>query len=140
MDKKFKPTRLMVRLLQAYLALEPNEVPTNTLLAMKAGINRNTIPKWNRKVAFQAWWDSQIQRYTSTRLSRIWGAMYQAGVKGDTPAAKLFAERFDKDYKPTTKREQELSFNKPKEINTGQRDAVALARRNILDGIGAKEN
>ncbi len=56
-DKKWKPGKEMVRLLQVYVTLGPDQIPTNTNLAKWAGINRHSIPKWFRRVPFQNWWD-----------------------------------------------------------------------------------
>lgn len=108
MDKEFKPTKYMVKLLQAYLALEPNEVPTNTLLAEKSGLCRKTITRLSRKVPFQRWWNEQISKHISARLDKVWTAVYHAALSGDSSHAKLFIERFDPGYKPTTKKEEEV--------------------------------
>ena len=125
-DKKFKPTAKMVATLRVYLMLEPNEVATNVLLGMEAGVDPTTIWRWQSSAAFegfQDWWDDEVRKVLKSRLDRIWGAMYRAGAKGDTSAAKLFAERFDPNYKPTTKKEVEHKLPALKEP-AGQRERV----------------
>ncbi len=128
---KFKPTPKMEALLQAYCLLEPDEVATNVLLGMRAGVDPTTIWRWQSKAefeGFQDWWDGEIRTLTSARLDRIWGAMYRAGSKGDTSAARLYAERFDKDYKPTTK--QEVEHKLPTLKDNGLKDRIATSRAN----------
>ncbi len=110
-NKLFKPTNKMLALLEAYVLLEPNEIATNVLLGMRADVHPNTIWKWESSgefEGFQNWWDGEIRKLLKPRLDRVWGAMYRAGCKGDTSAAKLFIERFDPNYKPVKKTESHV--------------------------------
>ena len=127
MADKFKPTAKMLAMLQAYMLLEPREVPTNVALAMAAGVHRCTVWEWQQNPTFREWWIGEVRKYTSSRVERIWGSMYQAAVGGDVSAAKLYIERFDPDYKPVKKTEQEVTHVLPElESMDGGRRAVEM--------------
>ncbi len=134
-DKKWKPCRQMVRLLQVYISLGPNQIPTNVNLAKWAGVHRHTITRWFRRVPFLQWWDEQITKHLRGRIDRVWTAMYLQAINGDAAQAKLFIERFDREYKPTTK--QEIAHSLPTvSIGDGSRVQGAVSRFEELRRTG----
>ena len=102
-DKKWKPTKAMVRFLRAWANLPPNQPVTNLTLSLEACVHVRTVYSWLRKHQFVAWWAEQTEKLVTSDLAKVWRAVLLAACRGDTGAAKLFAERFDSNYKPTTK-------------------------------------
>ena len=120
-QKKWKPTRNQVKFLSAFMTLAPTERPTNVLLAMKVGISQQALYKWFRKVEFMAWFDRQIEKHLNADLARVWASMRGQAIGGDCTAAKLFVERFDGDYKPTSKQELDIATIPRLHTGNGQR-------------------
>ena len=69
----------------------------------------------------------------------IYFSLWKRGLKGDTPAAKTFIERFDRNYKPTNKFEQAHTIQGIKPITADSAGQVAESRARIMDLAGAKE-
>jgi len=112
-NKKFRPTKAMVRFLRAWANLPPSQPVTNLALALEAKVHVRTVYSWLRKDQFVAWWAEQSDKLVSSDLSKVWRAVLLAACRGDTGAAKLYVERFDRNYKPVRKSEHEHTHKLP---------------------------
>ena len=138
MEKKFRPSPDQLKLLEAFVSIEPNEDHTITRVCLNAGCSRNVWYRSLQNPDFVDWFTESIQKHVRPNLARIWGAMAGQAIKGDVSAAKLYAERWDDDYKPTTKSEQAHTFAGLKAIEQPKR--AAESRRRIMGLAEVEEN
>lgn len=105
--QEFKPTGLMIRTLCAYLqALERGEHILPYKILKGLGSSDKNWYNWLRKEGFIQWWDKGVGDYhVSIGLSRVHIAIYRRALGTSPQDAKLYLERFDKDYKPATAKE-----------------------------------
>ena len=143
-DKKFKPTREQIKLVYAWIELPPfrslgsaviKTKVTNETLGRACGVTEKSIRNWFRKVPFCDWFYGELDKYVRSDLSRVWKSVFLGATSGDIGAAKLYIERFDRDYKPTTK--QEIAHSLPTvSIGDGSRVQGAVSRFEELRRTG----
>ena len=82
-------------------------------LCTQAEIPRQTWYDQFGNPTFVAWWTEQYERWFALQLPRVGASMFAMATgkrdKGNTQAAKLLYERFDRGYAPRSR--QELSGN-----------------------------
>ena len=109
--QEFEPTALMIKTVSVYLeglkSQEESLTPPQVLVQI--GHGRQNWYNWLKRPLFKEWWDKVCTEfYTNTALYNVHGAIYRRAMANSDQAAKMFLERFDKDYKPATA--QEHSF------------------------------
>ena len=106
--KEFRPTVQQQKFLEVWADWPPGKPITNIGLGLETGVNARTLYEWFRNPLFMGWFDEQREHMVKADLAKVWQAMRTAACRQDTGAAKLYAERFDPYYKPTTRREHDL--------------------------------
>lgn len=117
-SEEFEPSGLMIRTLSVFLqCLEAKEVQSPTDCLEAQGKDKSNWYKWQAKEGFIKWWTKAIEKYhTRTGLSHVHNSLYQAALApGGATDRKLYLERFDKDYKPTTSEEHRFPGLEPPE-------------------------
>jgi hypothetical protein len=140
----FQPTNLMQRVLVRHLRslddpdVEKTKSPPVVLKTM--GHDRTTWYKWLRMSGFKAWWDKAMDEQLGGGTLRCVHAHLAklAQTQRDSSIIKLYLERFDKSYKPTTAQEHSL--------HTGQRPpdqdvqaAIARSRARLAKHVDSKQ-
>jgi len=115
--QEYEPTGLQIQVLCAYIeAINAKEQaePIRLLKAMaKAPTNWYN---WLKKNGFMQWWNQAIEEYfTGHGLSEVHSAIYRRALGNSSQDAKIFLERFDKEYKPTTREERTFPGLEPPE-------------------------
>ena len=105
--QQFIPSALMIRVLCSYLqAQELNKPQSAIQILKKLGNNVSNWYLWQKKDGFTDWWNRACADYhTNIGLSSVYGAIHRRATGNSPQDAKLYLERFDKDYKPTTGQE-----------------------------------
>lgn len=106
----FKPTLAMIRFIQVWGNIETDLTPTKTLLARRTGVTTTTLTSWLMDVGFQAWFQSFLYKVVKSDLDRIWLRIKVKALKGDLGCARLFIERFDREFKPVTRQEKAVAI------------------------------
>lgn len=128
-SEEFEPSGLMIRTLSVFLqCLEAKEAQSPTECLEAQGKDKSNWYKWRAKPDFVTWWTKAIEEYhTRTGLSHVHNSLYQAALTpGGATDRKLYLERFDKDYKPTTAKEH--SFFPGLEPPEGIQGAIERSR------------
>ena len=90
-------------------AREREYIANVTKMAEYVGISRQAIYQWNECESFVIWWARKRNEFFGSRLDHIHGMMYARATgrtkKGSFPDAKLFLERFDRQYTPRMRQE-----------------------------------
>lgn len=105
--QEFTPTGLMIKTICAYLlAFERDEFVLPYKILEKLGASNKNWYNWLKKDGFIKWWNRACGDYhADIGLGRIHVAIYRRALGNSSQDAKLYLERFDKDYKPTTGKE-----------------------------------
>ena len=126
--KDFRPTGLQIKWMVAYLEDEANTHPAKLLEDL--GAERTGWYRWRDSAAFVQWLTVTVQEWLgSVGLANVQKAIYRRAVRDSSADAKLFLERFDSDYKPTTKQEidvQAHQLNRPDAIERSQQRIANL--------------
>lgn len=104
----FEPTAAMLQAVDAFLNAEE---PISCRQAVEAtGHHPTLLYQWLKKPGFKQWWTQAVDRKIETlHLADVKKALLHSATKRyDTPAAKLLFERYDRQYKPTTKQELDV--------------------------------
>ena len=139
--EEFHPTCLMQKVLLAHLReisdpdCEYITNPPKFLTAM--GHDRSNWYKWQRMEGFRQWWDKAIEeelcggtlRKVHANLAKL------AQTHRDSSTIKLFMERFDKDYKPTTKREHGFPGIRPPDMSPEEIQAAIEGSRALAESF-----
>jgi len=108
----FEPTTAMQKFAVAYIQ-QPELSHCEILRAL--GYSVQLWYQWQHKPGFKPWLQKVVSDSMSgIRLTEVYNAIYRRACDNSPQDAKLFLERFDKDYKPTNKTELEFG-------NKGQR-------------------
>lgn len=113
--QEFTPTGLMIKVLCVYLqALEKQEDKSALQILSSLGSSKQNYYNWLKKEGYTEWWDKAVADFHSNiGLAGVYNAIYRR-AKGNSPTdAKLYLERFDKDYRPATVREHKIEPLKP---------------------------
>ena len=105
--KEFEPTGLQIQTLCGYLSAI-NGIDNISPLDVLTSLGRATTNwyNWIRKPAFLTWWNRAIEEYfTGHGLKEVHRSIYRNALGNSAQDRKLFLERFDAEYKPTTKTE-----------------------------------
>ncbi len=127
----------MKHLVAVWLKAGPGERLTRQSMAEAIGASPTTVGNWFHDPDFCEWFEKETNRHVSLQLTLVWQAMYDKAVGGNVPAAKLFVERFDKDYKPVVKTEADVTHLLP-ELSELEQDQLAAARQNfdrLVEGL-----
>lgn len=105
--QEFTPSGLMIKVLCAYLQGLSKDSSLSVLQILDSlKASKQNWYNWQRKEGFIEWWTQAIQKYhTTTGLSHVYGAVYRRATASSPQDAKMYLERFDKDYKPATAQE-----------------------------------
>ena len=132
----FQPTNLMSRVLLRRLNEIGNprcEKLTNPPKFLKAmGHDRSSWYTWQKMPGFKNWWEAAIEEhFTGDILRRVHAHHADLALnQRDSSTLKLFYERFDRDYKPTTATEHKVSGIRPPDA-ISEAQAVAASRKMI---------
>ena len=108
--KEFVPTGLMIRTLCAYLqVIENDELKSPTKILSELKHSTHNWYNWHQLEGFRQWWNKAVSDYHSnTGLTGVYCAIYRRAKKDSSADAKLYLERFDDEYKPTSVRELDV--------------------------------
>ena len=127
----FEPTAAMLQALDAYLNADE---PISRRQAVGATDHHPTLLyTWLKKPGFDKWWSQAVDRkIEDLHLSDVKKALLHSATKRhDTTAAKILLERYDKDYKPSSKLDIGHGF---KGFTPPSRaDAVAYSKQKIKE-------
>lgn len=114
---EFNPTGLMLETLCTYLQVSALTSVMTPLMVLKAnGHSKQNWYDWEKKEGFSEWWSAAQDEYHSRLgLSDVYKAILRRALGTSPQDAKLYLERFDKKYKPTTVEERMFPGLKPPE-------------------------
>ncbi len=100
--QEFIPSSLMIRILCSYLQAQELDKPKSAIQLLKEfGNNRSNWYFWLKKDGFTDWWNRACADYhTNIGLSSVYTAIHRRATGSSPQDAKLYLERFDKDYMP----------------------------------------
>lgn len=115
--QEYEPTGLQIQVLCAYIEAINAEEQAEPIRLLKAmGKAPTNWYNWLKKKGFIEWWNKAIQEYfTGHGLSEVHSAIYRRALGNSSQDAKIYLERFDKEYKPTTKEEHSFPGLRPPE-------------------------
>ncbi|MHC4498513.1 MAG: phBC6A51 family helix-turn-helix protein [Planctomycetota bacterium] len=86
---------------------DPDVTPQD--ICRELGIHRSLYYKWRKNPQFGLWLREVFNsHFKGEGLQQVYSAMLRRGAANSPQDAKLYLERFDVDYKPTTAREHSL--------------------------------
>ncbi len=92
-----------------------------------------------RRAVFIEWLSNQLAKYRSSKLEKVWHRVYQRAMGDSDTAAKLYVERWDGNYRPTTKTDNthriaglksDLPTDKAKSARFRVRELAGLEKEN----------
>ena len=142
-DEDFVPTPLMCKLLVVFVEDNESREP-KIVLRDELGSGTNLWYMWRKNnPGFIKWWNTCLESvYSGFGVPEVWKAVRNRAVNHSDAAAKLFIERFDTKYKPTTAQEQRHSFAGYKpgfttaELAEKSRQRKSIANKEIEDVQG----
>ena len=107
--KKWEPnenqTRALTLMLESGCSLSLHEI------SKAISISPTAVYQWFDTPAFSMWWEAAIEGYFHKRLSRRYAKLDEAAEgfpgKADIGAIRLFLQRFDRQYAPRSRQEQQ---------------------------------
>lgn len=108
--QEFTPSGLMIKMLCAHLqSLELQEPMSVIKLLIEDGHSRSNWYDWLRKPGFVEWWNKACTDFhTNIGLSKVYMSIYRRAMCNSAQDAKIYLERFDDGYKPTSKTEMDI--------------------------------
>lgn len=101
---EFTPTAIMQKFALVYVQDKEGLSPNQILKGL--GHSEQLWYQWKKKPHFQAWLQRVCTEFFGTiALSNVHRAIYLRALGNSPPDAKMFLERFDKAYRPTSKTE-----------------------------------
>lgn len=102
--QSFTPSYVMIETLCAYLQVKDNNKVMSPIQILKANHRSiNNWYKWQKKEGFAEWWlDRQVEYHKRIGLPAVHRALHRYALGNSPQDRKLYLERFDPDYKPTT--------------------------------------
>lgn len=134
----FAVQQKMKHLVAVWLETEPDKRLTQQAMAEAVGVSTTTVGNWFHDPDFCEWFEKETNRHVSLQLTLVWQAVYDKAIGGYVPAAKLFVERFDKDYKPVVKTEGDVTHHLP-ELSEPERGRLEAARQNFDRLLGVSK-
>jgi hypothetical protein len=99
----YEPPPKVRQLLMSYLSSEERSMAA---ILTNAGLSwKWYYEKFQCDEQAVAWFNAERDKLFDAKLGNVWDAVYEAALSGSAnavAAAKLYAERFDKKYKPQT--------------------------------------
>jgi len=129
-QRAWRPTAKQRLYLDTLVSAPPGSPLNKYAISKQAHISYVSVVNWHKDERFLNWLDLQRTRLAEEKLEAVWKAMYDKAVEGNVPAAKLFVERFDKDYKPIVKNETDVTHHLP-ELSEDQQGELERARDNF---------
>jgi hypothetical protein len=124
----FSPTALQLKWLFAFFEAEPNKHPSVVL--QEVGGERTTWYRWRDDPAFNEWLASSCREWFGVvGLTNVHKAIYRRAVTDSPTDAKVYLERFDGQYKPTTRQEMDIQahqLNRPGAIERSRQRLETL--------------
>ena len=141
-NEDFNPTTLMIKLLVAFVEDNEDRKPQ---VVLRDDLESSTSLWWmwrKNSPGFIKWWNTCLESvYSGFGVPEVWKAVRTRAVNHSDAAAKLFIERFDTKYKPTTSQERTYSFAgyKPDqttaELAEKSRQRKSIANKEIEDEV-----
>lgn len=114
---QFTPTGIMIETLCSHLQVTGDKglmSPTEILRAN--GRSATNWYRWQEKEGFIEWWTAaQAEYHSRLGLGDVHKAIRRRALGNSPQDAKLYLERFDKEYKPTTAQEHKFPGLEPPE-------------------------
>ena len=106
----YTPTALQLKVLCGYMEGIEKGIDASPMQILKAdGHARKNWYNWTNKTGFMAWWSRSLSEFhLHTGIPEVHKAMFRRARKDSSADAKLYLERFDKDYKPTIRTEVDI--------------------------------
>lgn len=112
--KGYTPTSLQLNFLHEYLTT--NLKPCAIL--EKLGKSKTNFNAWRRTEGFNEWFKHSVEQGKSYFLTEAYRSLAQEARNGNVPAIKVLFERFDPEYKPSTRQELDVFAGKrPEDID-----------------------
>ena len=131
---EFQPTGLQIQVLCAYLEALANRErlgtvsPTDILASL--GRDKSNWYHWIKKPEFMTWWNQAVEEYFSGHgLNEVHQAIFKRAITNSPTDAKMFLERFDKDYKPATAQEHTFPGIRPPDAKPSDAEIQAAIER-----------
>lgn len=107
----YTPTILQCQLLLTFINDNEDNLSPGKVLK-RIGHHYSQWYMWKKhKPKFIIWWNQCLNSaFTGEHLTTVWNAVYRRACENSPQDAKLFVERHDKAYKPTTAQEQRHTF------------------------------
>ena len=137
--REFRPSAKQRAFWEALISSPPGANLSKAALAKRTNTSYSLILNWHKDERFLQWLDVQRSRVAEEKLDAVWKAMYDKAVEGNVPAARLFVERFDKDYKPVIKNETDVTHHLP-ELTDDQQGELERARLNFQQHLTLPNN
>jgi len=138
---EFTPTGLMVQTLSKYLlSLCNTERKSAIMILSEDGHSKQNWYNWiYRKPGFMTWWNKVITDYHANYgLADVHNAIYRRAIGNSPQDAKMFLERFDDDYRPTSKTEMELTPGmRPPDLKDSQARSEAKRKAVLVEELKA---
>ena len=134
--KGFSPTALQIQVLCKVLQLNAiNDDTKPYLILEEMGKSNSNWYEWVKRADFCEWWHAaHVEYHSKTGLAGMYNAVQRRGLANSSQDAKLYLERFDKQYKPQTTTENTFKgFAPPDERK--QIEAIETSRRMIAGEV-----
>ena len=134
--EEFTPTTLQCKLLLHYINDNEDNLSTGQMLR-RIGHDYTLWYQWKRNnPKFLVWWNRCLESaFTGEHLTTVWNAVYRRALRHSDAAAKLFVERHDAQYKPSTSQEHLHSFAgyQPTETTAELAERSRERERKVID-------
>ena len=135
-DEDFVPTPLQCKLLLAFVK-DSEERQPKEVLKEELGSGMNLWYMWRKgSPGFIKWWNSCLAAiYSGFGVPEVWSAVKKRAIRHSDAAAKLFIERYDAQYKPSTSQEHLHSFAgyQPTETTAELAERSRERERKVID-------
>ena len=140
--QQFHPTCIMQKVLLAHLKEisdpECDKITNPPRFLTTMGHDRSNWYKWQKLPGFQQWWYKTIEEELQGGiLNKVHANLAKlAMTQRDSSIIKLFLERFDKQYKPTTKQEHGFAGIEPP---ADKDSAIARSRARAIESTNQNQ-
>jgi len=136
-NSDYSPSALQLKILCGYMeGIEKGISASPMMLLKKAGHSKANWYHWLSKTGFMAWWTRSLDEFhLHTGIPEVHKAIFKRARRDSSADAKLYLERFDKDYKPTVRAEIDIfAGRRPEDAE----DAVGRSKQR-LDAVNAEK-
>jgi len=136
---EFRPTQRMIEFVWTWAKLLEKCVNEQEIMAVTpyivckhlCGFAESTYYNWRKKPSFQMWLNAVLNDFHKTvHLQTVWSSILRRATANSPQDAKLWIERWDDGYKPTTTTEHKISGIRPPDA-VSEAQAIGASRKRI---------